>query len=143
MKATSKKKISAVWKRMLKACNIAFDFNIRVEAAQPEEDKDDHPDRQTIAAVSVYGKHVVLSIYPRFFRLDFKTRVESLAHEMGHVILHPIADAAEGFAGDNESVMTQIEERLCDELIPFVLAMCNAKRVSFNELKTLPKESES
>lgn len=135
MKLRDKQRIVALWKSVLEACDLRYTTTVRIPNEQPKEDKNEHPDRFTQAEVSIYGMHVILYLYPKFFKHSFTERVETFGHEAAHVLLRPMSDAANKLADEYAGPLEDIEERLCDTLTPFVLLKCASAGVDFEPLR--------
>lgn len=96
----------------------------------PEEDGDSKP----VAAVEVNGLRADVLLYPLFMSSDLEERIETLCHEVAHVILHDLSDAAEALTGKYAKVLTEPEERACDTIARILMDLCARIPVDFTAI---------
>ena len=87
------------------------------------------------AAVVVNGLQADVVIHPPFMTdIAEKDRPLVLCHEVAHVIMNDLSEAAAVLAGKNAEALSGPEERACDIVARLLVRLCKQDKVDFTAL---------
>lgn len=87
------------------------------------------------AAVVVNGLQADVAIHPPFMTdIAQKDRPMVLCHEVAHVIMNDLSEAAVALAGKNAEALKGPEERACDIVAKMLVRLCKQAGVDFTAL---------
>lgn len=106
-----------------------YTWDVRIEDKQPADDKGQ--ERQSLAEVDVYALEARLKFFPEFFKRSTEHRIQTICHEVAHVLVHEYASLAVEFAASKGNVLHPAEERLCDSVGRLIRSAAQEAGVSF------------